>query len=123
MDAMDYEFLVRAAYDCGRSGSPGADADIYRSMELALALLDEPKISTKSVNELDLEYRYAAAKVRRYTVDAINKGISRIYDTADRQALEQLAAKLHVREFRKDVIDKVIDEASEIFSKHHIEPG
>lgn len=33
MDALSYEYLIRAAFNCGRKSRHGADADIYRGLE------------------------------------------------------------------------------------------
>ncbi len=33
MKALHYEYLIRAAFKCGRYGVAGADADIYRRLE------------------------------------------------------------------------------------------
>ncbi len=118
MDAMEYECLVRMAYGCGRRGSPGADADIYRRMEHALNHLSPPYISTKSKEDLEYDYRVATAKVKGYIADAIEKAMKEIYNAEDKTKLQELKASLHMHEYKKDTIDKVIDEASDIFLKH-----
>ena len=33
MEAMNYEYLIRAVFKCGRTRRFGADADIFRGLE------------------------------------------------------------------------------------------
>lgn len=35
MEAMNYEYLIRAVFKCGRTRRFGADADIFRGLERA----------------------------------------------------------------------------------------
>lgn len=100
---------------------PGANADIYRTMEHALNHLSPTYMSTKSKADLEYDYRVTAAKVRGSVDDAITKGMKQIYDAADNEKLKKLQAKLQVQEYDKKVIDEVIDEASEIFRKHRLQ--
>jgi hypothetical protein len=121
MDAMGYEYLVRRAYQCGRFGSPGANADIYRKMERAFYSLTIPTVSNKTKEGLEYDCRHEAATVRSYVLDAINKGMKQIYDEADNEKLKLLKSKLHIMEYDKNVLDEVIEEASGIFRKHKLE--
>ena len=38
--ALEYEYLIRAAFNCGRRGVAGANADIYRGLEREASLAD-----------------------------------------------------------------------------------
>ena len=38
--ALEYEYLIRAAFNCGRCGVAGANADIYRGLEREASLAD-----------------------------------------------------------------------------------
>jgi hypothetical protein len=71
MDAMNYEFLVRRANDCARNRSKGADADIFRALEHS-----ESRYKANP-NAGDNQEKYLASlyEVKKFTVDALNKGI------------------------------------------------
>ena len=50
MEAMNYENLIRAVFKCGRTRRFGADADIFRGLEIA----SEPFPGQKSVDQYKL---------------------------------------------------------------------
>lgn len=50
MDAMEYEFLIRAVFKCGRTYKYGADANIFRGLEYAAT----PYPGQKAVDQFKL---------------------------------------------------------------------
>lgn len=75
MEAMEYEFLLRRVYNCGRRGVSGADADIYRQMEHAerayTLYLENIKnrtmrISNQPIDDMRYEYERECVKVYGY---------------------------------------------------------
>ena len=82
VDAMNYEYLIRKIYHCGRGGVEGADADIYRRMERVerIYLLEEdniknkkPRIRFDEIEDLEDDYRRQASIVGQYIIKALNK--------------------------------------------------
>jgi len=71
MVAMNYEILVRRAYDCDRHDTKGADADIFR------ALLYNEKWAEENPNDKKKQNQYtkSLSEVKKFTIDALEKGI------------------------------------------------
>jgi len=93
MEAMEYEFLLRRVYRCGRNYSNGADADIYRSMEHAHRNL-ETKTLYFTQDEREYQFQKAFAAVRMNVRDAIEAGIKQIGSKEAIAQLQDLKAKL-----------------------------
>ncbi len=74
MSAMDYEILIRRAYDCGRYGKKGADADIFRGLEREEFYAKE-KPNDQKVQAL---YQKKLMEVRGFAVDALNQAVKRL---------------------------------------------
>ncbi len=53
MEAMNYEYLIRAVFKCGRTRRFGADADIFRGLENASV----PFPSQESVDQYKLGFK------------------------------------------------------------------
>ena len=53
MEAMNYEYLIRAVFKCGRTRRFGADADIFRGLERASV----PFPGQKSVDQYKLGFK------------------------------------------------------------------
>lgn len=75
--AMDYEYLVRRAFQCGRLGVTGANADNYRGLEMAEARYstEMKKGQTKNeerAKELLFKYGQKIGEVSSYVESAIN---------------------------------------------------
>lgn len=117
VDGITYEILIRRAFNCGRGGVSGAEADIYRRMETAYKLIGSG-LSTKSEFDLELDYKGAAVKVSRYVEEALRKAIADLkYDTGKmdkKEELEKLYKQLSLTP-SKEEIDEVIDKALDIF--------
>lgn len=79
MDALNYEYLIRACHDCARYGVPSANADIYRSFDKAIkrgdakSKIDSARIEVK--RNVDLALAVAMAKLKNNT--EFHKKISR----------------------------------------------
>lgn len=122
IDAMDYEYLMRRALQCGRSYDKGADADIYRRLERSSSLFKQAtdakaagQSSTwgKPVPELEQEYRSRLYEVS----DNVDRAIAIVlrehsFTEQQRQALEECRKKLIQPTF--GALDEVIDKAQDI---------
>ena len=95
VDAMNYEYLIRRAFQCGRFGVAGANADIFRSLERSYGLYTrekelkaaaKPKEWNKSIEELALEYGRKSGEVAAFLDSAISKVL---HDYENRLSPEQ----------------------------------
>lgn len=79
MSAMNYEILIRRAYNCGRYGKKGADADLYRALEReefnALESPENDKIQVKYLKKLN--------EIKKYVNDALNQAIKKMPKQGD----------------------------------------
>lgn len=118
MGAMEYEFLMRSAYDSGRDFEKGADADVYRAMELA-----ERKINnsywgeSKEDNEYDFRSKFAS--VRNYVEVAIAAGMKKIQcNNQEIAELNSILSELNFSFYNKSRLDEIIGTVTNIFSSH-----
>jgi uncharacterized protein YktB (UPF0637 family) len=74
MSAMNYEILIRRAYNCGRYGKKGADADIFRALVREEFYVKEKPTDTKLQTKYQKKYR----EVKDFAIDALNQGIKRL---------------------------------------------
>ena len=81
-NAMNYEYLIRRIYGCGRHGVEGADADIYRKLSRAYALYNsekeaienkQPRMWNQSLDELAFELGASVGQVAAYIKVALEK--------------------------------------------------
>jgi hypothetical protein len=117
MEAMNYEYLIRRVYNCGRNYSKGADADIYRQMQHAHNDLTT-KTMYKTQNEREYEYRSSFAAVRGNVDKAIKEGIKQVNYTAKKEditELQTMSADLTMDFYDKSKLDTIISRADKIF--------
>ena len=70
--ALRYEYLIRSAFQCGRYGVPGANADTFRALESSFVYYRDNKIpATKDT--LLFNYAFDCGEVSTYIVTAIEK--------------------------------------------------
>jgi hypothetical protein len=131
--AMDYEYLVRRAFQCGRSYEKGADADIYRKLERSYGHFlreseaertGKPKTWNKSVSELETEYKSDLRVVAGYVDAAIAKALQNYSGlfSADQQEVLKESRKRLTRPTPEDVED-VIEKAQDIMVEAKIFPA
>lgn len=72
MDALQYEHLIRRAFQCGRYGVPGADADTFRGLETSFV---NSRDNTDAARHDQLLFKYAfdCGEVAAYVGVAVNK--------------------------------------------------
>jgi hypothetical protein len=126
-NAVIYEYLLCTAYECSRGGAHGkANADIYRTMEKAIANYQgqkkafengEPPIWTGSVEELEYQAEVEISHVAQNVIGAMlelkRKGINQ----EEENKLLELIAILRSNDFDKNQLDTVIEEAWELCRK------
>lgn len=79
-NAMQYEYLIRRAHQCGRHGVTGADADTYRRFErLSYSYFQHEKaikekserLSTKNIEDMLADYLISAGEISAYIKTAV----------------------------------------------------
>ena len=70
--ALNYEYLIRRAFQCGRYGVPGANADVFRALERSFVFnRDNSDISLSE--KLLFNYAFGCGEVATYIITAIEK--------------------------------------------------
>lgn len=101
--ALEYEYLIRAVFKCGRGGKHGADADTYRYMR---SVQNFPRVSENS----DYELGVIVGRISAYLFEAFNEVISLYEDNTEfTNKIEKCFD--YLREPTVEKIDKCIDEA------------
>lgn len=121
VDALSYEMLIRRAFQCGRYGVKGADADIYRRLERAEILYRTekenkekglPKQWNETIEDLAFKYGQKCNEVCNYIGIAINK-VLKDYSTklsdVQKRKLESYAVELSGADLKK--IESIIDKS------------
>lgn len=124
-NAINYEYLIRRAHQCGRHGVAGADADTYRRLirhaNLYYSEMDAIKNNTpqkwlKSEQEMFADYMISCGEVKGYIYTAMEK-VKRIYDNelTDEQynELEDVGVLLITPNL--DKITEAIDRTEKVF--------
>lgn len=132
-NALSYEYLVRRVYQVGRNGNRHANADIYRALEQAnrIYVLDaenierkQPRISSKSIDDLAYEYNVQCGKIWSIIETTIRQGISINKDVLTLDEVEEMEKSLIEPEIvTKEHIDSAITMAERIFASHEIYPA
>lgn len=127
---MNYEYLIRKAYNCGRHGVIGANADIYRRYQRDLNLYNasikeiENKESRSWLKEIKLmafEVSMRSGLIIAYIKMALNHVRKEFEDEIDIKRFDLLISKLSVP--TKENIDEVIKEAHIIFNELELKVG
>jgi len=131
-DALNYEYLIRRAHQCGRFGVEGANADIFRHFSMAeISYRTEkenikngkPRATNKDIEELLFDYASRAGKVAAYIGTAIEK-VLKDYDSKlsdeQKEELENCKVDLITPDF--ETIEKVINKANDIMQKIDLYP-
>ena len=118
---MEYEFLMRRVYNCGRDASKGADTDIYRKMEIAQRHLSSEQWNKTKVQR-DYDCHNAFAEVRMYVRNAIQAGVAKLKFRATQQEIvkleEIIAALKQIHFYNKEKLDEYIEYANDTFHTH-----
>lgn len=70
--ALNYEYLIRRAFQCGRYGVPGANADVFRALQRSFVLYRDNNDINQNV-ELLFNYAFGCGEVAAYIITAIEK--------------------------------------------------
>ncbi len=121
MKAMNYEYLIRRVYQCGRDASRGANADIYRKLEHAEKHITDSG-QQESQEQKEYAYRTAFAGVKYYLGQALREGLRKIERRLSKQALnkmEDMQSELRsISFYDKKRLDEIIVAADDTFHKN-----
>lgn len=124
MDALDYEYLIRRAHQCGRHGVNGANADIFRRYERAERLyrsekendeMGKPRQWGESIETLSFKSAEKSREVTFHLSSAIEKVLmdfEMIIGKEQREILENCIRKLYKPNYT--TIKEVIKEAQTV---------
>lgn len=130
--ALRYEYLIRRVYQCGRHGVDGANADIFRRlnhaedsfrMDKENQINRRPRLSTKSLEELEYDYDCKCGEVAMYIDRAIRKVASdyaHILHPEQKQILNDCRESLSNPSY--DVIEEVLDKSEKVMAELKLSP-
>lgn len=122
--AMRYETFIRKVYHCGRHGVEGANADIFRRLNHAEDLFrmakesrinHHPRLSTKSIEELEYDYNCSCGEVAMHIDNAIRKvgsDCAHILRPEQKQILKECRESLSDPSY--DIIENVLDKGGKV---------
>ena len=127
MDAeFTYEYLIRKAWQVKRGDAHGADADLYRRMETNYRRYliqkeahakGELGVSTKSLDDLEHEYRGQLRMIVMYVKSALAQVVQAFphsFTPEQRQALNDCSEQL--RKPTVEELEEVMEKASSILT-------
>lgn len=130
---MNYEYLIRRAYNCGRHGVAGANADVYRGLERNHARYtqamheienDLPRTWGQDITEMNYNLGVSSGEVSAYISSAIKKVEA---DHADNLSEEQIAeldnCKAELNSPNMDVIEDILERAETVMLDLGLYPG
>jgi len=126
MGAIGYESLIRTVYNCKKGGAKGADANIYRNMEMTERYLTDIT-HYKAEAEKKQNHKTAFTTVRMFVRNALRDGLEKIKYSATREDIDKIEAMQDVLYepgfYNKKRLDEIIKKADEIFFKNGLTEG
>lgn len=121
MERLDYEYLIRRAYSCGRSFSRGADADIFSGLTRAVALANERPEDL----QLQKDKIVSETRIATFIKVAIDYAIdihSQIIGEQGVLRLQDISSEIYLNP-TVDTIDNLGSEANQILLDAGLYPG
>jgi hypothetical protein len=112
--ALNYEYLIRRAFQCGRYGVPGANADIYRALEMSFVLNRDNNDIDQS-EKLLFDYAFNCGEVATYIITAIEKFANDFEENLTAVQIEEVEDLISLlNNSRIEQIEQVIVRAQEL---------
>jgi hypothetical protein len=111
--ALNYEYLIRRAFQCGRYGVPGANADTFRALERSFVICRD-NTDPAHHDELLIKYAFDCGEVSTYinvAVEKFAKDFEPRFTVAENQEIEDIITLL---------IDSTIVEIEEAIQRAEI---
>lgn len=112
--ALNYEYLIRRAFQCGRYEVPGANADVFRALEMSSVLSRDNNDNSQS-EELLFNYAFGCGEVATYIITAIEKFVKDFEENltaAQNEEIDDIISLLD--NSRIEQIEQAIDRAQEL---------
>jgi len=120
--ALRYEYLLRRAFQCGRFGVPGANADTFRVLERNFVYFRDNAITDKHDEHLR-KYAFYCGSVSTYIVTAVEK-FTKDFDkqltTEQNQEIEDVLMLLH--DGTIETIEQAIDRGESLMLLYGLYP-
>lgn len=116
--ALNYEYLIRRAFQCGRYEVPGANADVFRALERSF-VLNRDNNDYRQNEELLFNYAFGCGEVATYIVTAIEKftkDFEKSLTAEQNEEVEDLISLLN--NSRIEQIEEAIERAQELMIAH-----
>lgn len=123
MDEMNYEYLIRRAYQCGRYGVPGADADVYRALERRYIQNRDNTIPAQT-SELLHKYAFACGEVATYmkmAIENFSEGYQQRFTDEQKEEIEDIETLLYYGIMES--IEEALERAEALMLEYGIYPG
>ncbi len=115
MNALSYEYLIRAVFKCGRTMRYGADADLYRGLERATT-----PVLNRSVDQYQLGLK--VGEISTYLFEALKEVIAQNEENKDFvKKIEKCKDYLYEPTFEK--IEMCIEETLSAFKEIGLRAG
>lgn len=113
-NALNYEYLIRRAFQCGRYGVPGANADVFRALEMSYVLnRDNNDINQSEI--LLFNYAFGCGEVATYIITAIDKFANDFEENLTAEQKEEVDDLIsHLNNSRIEQIEHAIQRAQEL---------
>lgn len=120
---MNYEYVIRRVFKCGRYGVSGANADIFRSLERSYVINRDNSNLDKSEDFL-FRYAFSCGEVSTYLKTAIEKfakDYEEKFSGEENEEVENLISLLN--NARMEQIDEVIYRVGILMKTYGLFPG
>ena len=121
MDALQYEYLIRAAHQCEQDDAYGANAAIYRQMDYAFDILGDNHWGNKNPDK-ESNFRNKFITVKFFVSDALKAAANKIcYEATaeETETLDRFIAALQSPDFfDKHQLDCMISESLDILKEN-----
>jgi|GEM_PF-1316212 len=124
MQAMNYEYFIRRAFQKGRFGKPGANADIFRALiseqweyksEREAIEKGKPRTSNKPIEKLEASFHKKTDEVKKYVSEAIEYSLKKYNNKLNQIQKDELNNCIHnLDTYEITIISQVIDKADNI---------
>lgn len=133
MSAMDYEYLIRRANNCGRHVVEGADADIFRRLERDYSMYNTslnqiknnlPRTWGQDINEMNFNLGLRMGEVSAHINSAIRKVQNEYEDALSQEQYRVLSeCMVELDSPSIDIINSAIEKSGEIMQGLGLYPG
>ena len=121
--AMRYEYLIRRAFNCGRFGVSGANADVFRGLERDFVHFRDNK-GINSPEERMQKYAFSCGEVATYIKFAVEK-FAKKFDNElteeQKQEVEDIVSLLYDATINE--IEQAIDRGEALMLEKGVYPG